>query len=376
MWRAAALDSYAAIEPASWDALADGNPFVAHAFLSGLERTGCIQRRWGWQPHILALYDEHELVAAAPGWCKTNSHGEFVFDHAWADAFERAGGRYYPKLLVAVPYSPVPGPRLLAPAGATAARRALVDALVAECRRLRWSGAHVNFVTAADAAVLRDAGWIERHDVQFHWHNAGYRDFEDFLDRLNSKRRKEIRRERRQVAAAGWTFECWQGDRIDDAQVAMLHALYLRTFDEKGNHAALTLAMFEHLARAFGPRLVAFVGRRGDAAAMALCLQSEDTLYGRYWGTTEPSPGLHFETCYYQGIAWCIQAGLQRFEPGAQGEHKLARGFLPELTRSFHWLRDPALHAAVERAMQTERRIIAGYRDAAAAHSPYAERDR
>jgi predicted N-acyltransferase len=374
MRRAAALSSLGGVAPAAWDALAAGNPFVSHAFLHGLETTGCIQPAWGWQPHPVGIYDGDELVAAAPAWRKTNSHGEFVFDYGWADAYERAGGRYYPKLLVAVPYSPVVGPRLLAPAHDAGLRRELVDALADECRRLRWSGVHVNFVDDIDARVLAEAGWIERHDVQFHWTNAGYRDFDDFLDRLSSKRRKEIRRERRQVADAGWRFECWRGDRMSPAQIDLLHGLYLRTFAEKGNHAALTRAMFGHLAEAMGPRLVAFIGTRGDSHAMALCIASDDVLYGRYWGADEASPGLHFEACYYQGIAWCIEAGLSRFEPGAQGEHKLARGFLPVLTRSFHWLRDPGLHDAVARAMLAERRSIAGYRDAAAVHSPYAER--
>jgi hypothetical protein len=374
MRRAAALSTLGAVAPDSWDALAGGNPFVSHAFLHGLETTGCIQPGWGWQPHPIGLFDGDELLAAAPAWRKTNSHGEFVFDHAWADAYERAGGRYFPKLLVAVPYSPVVGPRLLAPPHHLDLRRELVDALADECRRLRWSGVHVNFVDDIDARVLGDAGWIERHDVQFHWSNAGYRDFDDFLDRLSSKRRKEIRRERRQVVEAGWQFERWHGDRMTSPQVDLLHGLYLRTFAEKGNHAALSRAMFGHLADALGARLIAFVASRGDCHAMALCIASDDVLYGRYWGADEASPGLHFEACYYQGIAWCIEAGLARFEPGAQGEHKLARGFLPVLTRSFHWLRDPALHDAVARAMVSERRAIAGYRDAAAVHTPYAER--
>jgi hypothetical protein len=371
-----ALPDLAAIPRADWDALAPGrNPFVSHDFLAGLERHGCLRERLGWRPHHLGLWDGDALVAAVPAYRKANSHGEFVFDHAWADAYERAGGRYYPKLLAAVPYSPVPGPRLLVDPRHPAARATLVAALRETVDSARWSGAHVNFVEGGDAEALRDAGWLEREDIQFHWENRGYPDFESFLGTLNSKRRKEIRRERAKVRAEGWQFAQYDGTRIGDPELAQVHRLYADTFEAKGNVAALTPAFLASLAPALGPRFIVVLGTRVDGArCMALFLASDEVLYGRYWGSDALTPGLHFEACYYQGIELAIARGLARFEPGAQGEHKVARGFLPVRTRSFHWLRDPALRAAVATAVARERAWVARYEQSVLAHSPYAER--
>jgi hypothetical protein len=274
-----------------------------------------------------------------------------------------------------VPYSPVPGPRLLVDPRHAAARATLVDALRDMAEAARWSGAHVNFVESEDARVLRDAGWLEREDIQFHWANRGYPDFESFLGALNSKRRKEIRRERAKVQAEGWQFAQYDGTRIGDPELAQVHRLYADTFEAKGNVAALTPAFLGALARALGSRFVAVLGARADGArCMALFLASDDVLYGRYWGSDAQAPGLHFEACYYQGIELAIARGLARFEPGAQGEHKVARGFLPVRTRSFHWLRDPALRAAVASAVARERAWVARYEQSVLAHSPYAER--
>jgi predicted N-acyltransferase len=370
------LDSLAEVPSAAWDSLSTGgNPFISHAFLGGLERHGCLRARLGWRPHHLTLWEGANLVAAAPAYRKSNSHGEFVFDHAWADAYERAGGAYYPKLLAAVPYSPVPGPRLLVDPRRPDARATLAAALRDTADDAGWSGAHVNFVEEEDAQVLREAGWLEREDIQFHWENRGYPDFESFLAQLNSKRRKEIRRERAKVRAEGWCFAQYDGNRIGAADLADVHRLYLDTFDSKGNTAALTLAFLAALAAALGPRFIAVIGTRADGArCMALFLASDDVLYGRYWGSDALSPGLHFDACYYQGIELAIGRGLARFEPGAQGEHKVARGFLPVRTRSFHWLRDPALRSAVSGAVARERAWVARYEQAVLAHSPYAER--
>lgn len=358
------------VDAARWDALrGSDDPFTSHAFLSGLEETACLRPRWGWNPHHLLIEDAAgELQAAAPCYLKTNSHGEFVFDHAWADAYFRAGFEYFPKLLVAVPYSPVTGPRLLC-AGNAGLRGELLRALESFASEHRLSGAHINFHPIDD---VPDGAWLARTDLQFHWHNTGYASFEDFLAALSSKKRKNLRQERAQVARAGVRLRRVHGDAASEEEIAVAHRLYCRTFDDKGNHAALTLDFFRHLARALGRGLLLVLAERGDEViAMALCLRSADSLYGRYWGCFEEVPGLHFECCYHQGIEYCIEQGLKRFEPGAQGEHKLARGFLPQLTHSSHFLPMPAFREAVARALDDERRWVAQYRLELLAHSPY-----
>ena len=360
----------AEVDAARWDALrGSDDPFTSHAFLSGLEETGCLRPRWGWTPHHLIIEDEaNGLLAAAPCYLKTNSHGEFVFDHAWAEAYYRAGLDYFPKLLVAVPYSPVTGPRLLC-GGDAQLRAELLRALEGFASEHQLSGAHINF---HPAEASPEGAWLARSDLQFHWHNAGYASFEAFLAALSSKKRKNLRQERAQVARAGIRVRRVPGDLATREEIATAHQLYCRTFDDKGNHAALTLDFFEHLARQLGQRFVLVLAER-DAGilAMALCLRSSDTLYGRYWGCFEEVPGLHFECCYYQGIEYCIEQGVQRFEPGAQGEHKLARGFLPELTHSSHYLPMPAFREAVARSLEDERRWLAQYRQDLLAHSPF-----
>lgn len=366
-----------------WNALLpDDNPFLDHAFLAGLERHRCIDPRSGWQPHHLALYDDVDrLVAAAPLYLKGNSHGEFVFDWSWASAYAQHGLDYYPKLLCAVPYSPVTGPRLLVGGSAQtdALREALIDAIRAEAERLRLSSAHLNFATAADAASFASNDWIPRFDWQFHWRNmpmgrAGWCDFDDFLASLNHKKRKNIRQERRRVAEAGVVCEIRHGDELSDADWHALHDFYLATFDDKGNYPSLTLDFFRHLGAAMPRRIVAVLCRRAnELIAGALMLRSATTLYGRYWGCREHVEGLHFEACYYQGIEYCLREGLTTFEPGAQGEHKIARGFLPAKTLSFHWIADPRFRAAIADAMKHEAQMLEGYRDEVLAHSPYAE---
>ncbi len=370
----AALDDIGA---AAWNALRpDDNPFLDHAFLSGLERHGCIRPEWGWQPHHLGLYDDDTLIGAAPLYLKGNSHGEFVFDHAWAQAWERAGGRYYPKLLAAIPYTPVTGPRLLAGNGAAAAavRERLLAALVAETRRLGLASAHVNFIADGERAAFDDA-WLPRFDWQFHWHNRDYSDFEDFLGVLNHKKRKNIRAERAAVRRAGLAVEWRCGASLDADEWTVLHRLYLATFAEKGNHPALSEAFFRHLGTALGTQTWAALARRdGRVVAMALFLGSRTTLYGRYWGSEVALPGLHFELCYYQGIEHCIRAGCDRFEPGAQGEHNLARGFLPARTHARQQLAHAGLRAAVAAALTEEAAMLDDYRRELDVHMPYAQR--
>ncbi|NKJ20054.1 hypothetical protein FHW85_000531 [Dyella sp. SG609] len=364
---------------AAWDALrTDGNPFLSHAFLAALERTGCIREDWGWQAHHLGLYEDERLVAAAPLYVKGNSHGEFVFDWSWAAAWERAGGDYYPKLLNAVPYSPVPGPRLLAGDGPQAPQRR--ETLVRAMRQLAdahgLSSIHANFLAPDDLPAFDDQ-WLARSDVQFHWPNRGYGGFDDFLAALNHKKRKNIRQERAQVARAGLRLEVRRGDSLSADEWRQAHRLYEGTFDAKGNHAALTRDFFRALGEgelgAATHLALAWEGER--MAAMALFLQSGEALYGRYWGSRVEVPGLHFELCYYQGIEHAIRAGLQRFEPGAQGEHKLARGFLPVRTHSRHYLADGSFRKAVHAALAREAEAVDAYAADLLEHSPYAHRD-
>ncbi|WP_426688780.1 GNAT family N-acetyltransferase [Rhodanobacter ginsengiterrae] len=359
----------------AWDALrADANPFVSHAFLALLEDTDCIRPDWGWQAHHLGLYEDDRLVAAAPLYLKGNSHGEFVFDWSWASAWERAGGQYYPKLLNGVPYSPVPGPRLLAGKGERAPilQRELVQAMRREADRLGLSSIHANFLQADELAAF-DADWLARSDVQFHWHNHGYRHFPDFLAALNHKKRKNILRERAQLQASGLAIEWRSGDSLDQGEWQRIHALYEATFDMKGNHAALTAAFFRRLGE-LGSSVQLALARHGTViVAMALFVEGGNVLYGRYWGASIDVPGLHFELCYYRGIDYAIARGLQRFEPGAQGEHKLARGFLPARTHSRHYLFNPDFRAAVATALAGEAEAADAYAAELQQHSPYAE---
>lgn len=367
------LPALSDIPAAAWNGLHDGrNPFVAHAFLSGLETHGCLREHWGWTPHHLTLWDGDALIAAAPGYMKHNSHGEFVFDHAWARAYAHYGRDYYPKWLCAVPYSPVTGPRLLA--RDSDARRRLIDAIANHVPEIGASSAHVNFLDAADDAAFADApGWLQRIDVQYHWRNdAGWRDFADFLAAMDHKHRKNIRQERAKVARAGTDFRIVHGDEASEADLVAMHGFYLQTFADYGNSPALTLDFLKHLARAMPRQLVLILAdRAGETIAGALCLRGGDTLYGRYWGASQVLPGLHFETCYYQGIDYCLREGLTRFEPGAQGEHKIDRGFLPAFVRSRHWLAEPAFARALASWCEEEAVAVRRYAAQLAAHSPF-----
>ncbi len=370
------MRTYARIEdiPAEgWDALDDtGHPFTRHAFLHALEASGSVRVDAGWLPQHLTLWRGGELIAAAPAYRKLNSHGEFVFDQGWAHAAAQVGIEYYPKLLLAVPYSPVTGQRLLA--RDAAARELMARNLTQVAESLDTSSVHVNFGQPQDLAALDAAGFIARHDVQFHWRNdSGWRDWQDFSGALSSKRRKNIRQERARVLEDGWRFERLEGHAITADVLDTAYALYRQTFSDKYNHAALTRDFFAR-AHAAMPTALMIVHARNPAGtnAVAICVQSPTTLYGRYWGSEIEAPGLHFETCYYQGIEHCLASGRTLFEPGAQGEHKLARGFLPVITQSRHWLRDQRLHQAVAQAMQSERKHVARYRDDLLAHSPFA----
>lgn len=363
--------SLSQVTDAQWNSLHDGlNPFVSHEFLSGLEEHGCLRREWGWTPHHVTLWEESELIAAAPGYLKTNSHGEFVFDHAWAHAYAQYGRDYFPKWLGAVPYSPVTGPRLLARTHSH--RKALLDAVIEQSRTAAVSSAHINFHAVEEDAEF-DMTWLPRVDVQYHWRNsAGWPDFDSFLAAFDHKHRKNIRQERAKVQRAGVSCRVIHGDEASDDDLATLFGFYLSTFRDYGNSPALTLEFLRHLARVMPRNLVMILAEReGRPIAGALCLRGGDTLYGRYWGSSETLPGLHFETCYYQGIEYCLREGLRVFEPGAQGEHKIARGFLPAFVHSRHWIADADFADALRRWCAEETRSVERYAESLATHSPF-----
>lgn len=367
------LGALSRVPAAAWDALHDGrNPFLCHAFLEGLERHGCLRPDWGWTPRHLTLWDGDRLVAAAPGYLKGNSHGEFVFDHAWAHAYARQGLDYYPKWLFAVPYSPVTGPRLLA--RDESARRALLAAIGEHADAAGLSSTHVNFHEAAEDALFGE-DWLPRIDVQYHWSNhGGWRDFDGFLAAMDHKHRKNIRQERAKVARAGLSFRRLHGDEASPAELDAIHRFYLQTFSDYGNSPALTRDFIEHITREMSRNILIIFAYHDEApVAGALCLRGPDTLYGRYWGTDATLPGLHFETCYYQGIEYCLEHGLDRFEPGAQGEHKLARGFLPSFVHSRHRIADPRFRLALREWCAEEARSIRRYAATLANHGPFRE---
>lgn len=378
-WRIAAHPRIAEIDAAEWDRLlACDQPFVRHAFLDALEESGSVREALGWRPWHLCLYQGDTLRAAAPAYLKNNSHGEFVFDHAWAEAYQRHRLDYYPKLLIAVPYSPVPGPRLLAGAGPEAAshRRRLLDAITQLVERGGLSGAHINFPNETHAAAGARDPWLPRHDWQFHFESAGARDFADVLERMLPKKRKNIRQERDKVRRLGLDIECREGASLSESELDQIHALYAQTFERKWNTPALTRRFFSEICQRMPESLVLMLAREGDSiVAMALCLRDSECLYGRYWGALTDLPGLHFELCYYQGIEYCLRHGLKRFEPGAQGEHKLARGFLPRRVRSLHYIAHPGFRAAIRRNLGEEHAALARYHDALLAHSPFRSGD-
>lgn len=374
-WRFLIHQRISEIPAAQWDALVpDANPFLSHAFLDALEAEHCLRSDFGWTPHHLALYESDELIGAVPLYLKGNSHGEFVFDWAWANAWEQAGHSYYPKLLAAVPYSPVSGPRLLVGSAGNAASRRLMlaQALRQHVNQLGLSSVHCNFTHADDASALADDGWLRREDTQFHWRNRGWPDFESFLAALTAKKRKNIRQERAQVASAGIRCTMKHGNEINEHDWRALHDLYVSTFEDHGNLPVLTEGFFRRLAITMPSRVIVCECRCDDQlVAMALFLRSDQTLYGRYWGAHVDVPGLHFEACYYQGIDYCLRHGLTTFEPGAQGEHKIARGFLPTATQSFHYLRDEGFRHAVADYLQRETISRRAYRADLMLRSPY-----
>ena len=362
--------SITALDAAQWDALTHGHATLSHALLEALEASGCVTEASGWQPDHLAIHENGRLIAALPGYRKTHSYGEYVFDWSWAEALERTGRPYYPKLLCAIPFTPVAGPRLLARDDAARAR--LVATWLTHARNSGASSAHLLFPDARALAALQQAPVLLRQSVQFHWHNTGYTDYEAFLASLSRDKRKKIRQERRHVADAGVSLRRIDGTDIDDAELALFFACYASTYRVRGQRPYLNQRFFE-LLRERAPQslmlVVASVG--GRDIACALNLRDDQRLYGRYWGELEHVPCLHFEACYHQGIEYVIERGLQVFEGGAQGEHKMARGFTPEPTWSAHWLRDADFASAVARYLERERAGMALHIDELEERSPY-----
>ena len=347
------------IPAAQWDACAGpDNPFLSHAFLEALEASGSATAESGWLPQHLALWDDGgRLVGAVPLYLKSHSYGEYVFDWGWASAYERAGGRYYPKLQCSVPFTPVTGPRLLLrPDAGPGAADALVAAMLELARRRKVSSLHVTFPTRAEWERLGEAGFLLRVSQQFHWENAGYAGFDDFLAALNSRKRKQIRRERRDALEGGIEIETLTGDAIGRAHWDAFFRFYRSTSDRKWGEAYLTRAFFDLIGERMAGRVVLVVARKaGRPIAGALNLIGGDTLYGRNWGCVGDHPFLHFEVCYYRAIDFAIAHGLKRVEAGAQGQHKIQRGYLPVPTYSAHWIRDPGFARAVADFLLRER---------------------
>lgn len=346
------------IGASAWDALVSGHPFLSHAFLSALHDTGCAVRETGWQARYVTAWRDGALVGALPLYAKAHSYGEYVFDWGWADAYRRHGRRYYPKLVAAVPFTPVPGPRIL---GAhTATRRALLDAALAQVQSGRFSSLHVLFLDDDQAVEGEAAGLIARHGVQFHWRNAGYRDFTDFLAALTHDKRKKIRQERKKLSDAGVTFARKTGAAIEERDWRLFFRCYESTYRAHHSTPYLTRAFFDRLAHTMPQHLLLVVGYRdGRPVSAALDVYTGETLWGRYWGSTEYVPGMHFEACYYQAIEFCIEQGIARFEGGAQGTHKLARGLLPVTTHSLHAIGDRSFATAIADYCARERIDVA-----------------
>ncbi|MCC3751161.1 MAG: GNAT family N-acetyltransferase [Halorhodospira halophila] len=385
--RVIAIERLASIEQipaAEWDACTGGQePFTSHGYLTALERSGSATTATGWQPcHLVARGPGGIAQGVCPAYIKDHSFGEFIFDWGWADAFERAGGRYYPKLQVAVPFTPVTGPRLAVHpdvAEPEAIRRALAGELTQICAELGLSSVHITFPRREEWEVLGELGWLQRTAHQYHWHNAGYRDFEDFLAHLSQRRRKEIRRERRALAGSGVEIHALSGDEVGAEHLDAFDRLYQQTCWQKLGPGYLTRRFFDELAARLGDRTLWVMARLDGAwIAGALHLFGTEALYGRNWGcrldVRERVPYLHFELCYYQAIERAIAAGLPRVEAGVQGEHKLQRGYAPVPTYAAHWIAHPGLRDAVADFLTREREQVAEAIEILDGHTPYRER--
>ena len=357
------IESIDSIAEPEWLTLSDkatvANPFMDYHFLEALESSGSVTADKGWKPLHLVAYQGQKLVAFMPLYLKGHSFGEFVFDWAWANAYQRHGLAYYPKALTASPLSPITGPRLLHSGLGIEQQLAIINAVCEWLKQHNISSWHINFLDGAGVDLLSQSQLLPRRDIQFHWSNQAYSSFDDFLSILKAKKRKNILRERRQVASRGWSFEWLSGAAARDEDWQLFYELYSKTFEEKGSWSQLTPEFFPMLAKSMGERLLLlFAIKDGQRLAGAFFIRSQTHLYGRYWGSLVDEEFLHFETCYYQGIDYAIAEGLEVFEPGAQGEHKLARGFNPVLTHSYHYIVEPAFRGAISNALRYEAKEI------------------
>lgn len=388
-------DDFAQIPAAQWDELvrasSGGTPFLRHGFLSAMIDSGSASAETGWQAHFLTLQDDAGVVkAACPVFLKSHSYGEYVFDWAWADAHDRAlaphGHRYYPKLLSAVPFSPIPGQRLLVhdtftEAEQTAVRLKMLHALSDECATKGWSSAHALFLSEPESRLAASQGWLIRQGVQFHWQNRvpePYVDFEDFLANMHRDKRKKIQQERRKVREAGITFEVLEGAQITEVDWDFFHRCYSQTYLERGQQPYLSRSFWQGAAQTLPACWVLFVASQGDTRIASALLAIDPVTrvaYGRYWGAVASVSCLHFEACYYQPLSWCIEQGMQRFEGGAQGEHKLTRGLLPVNTYSVHWLKHEGLRDAVADFLMREERGVQHYIHELDERSPFKPHD-
>jgi predicted N-acyltransferase len=363
------------LDPRQWNALTGAaHPFACHEFLAALEHSGCVGPGTGWQPHYLALRDATGLAGAAAVYLKTHSYGEFVFDFGWAQAYERLGRHYYPKLTLATPFTPATGPRLLVRPGLDQGSIAaqLLDALERDTAARGASGVHALFLDEPARAACAGRGWLLRRDCQFHWSNRGYASFEDYLESFTAEKRKKARRERRRVAESGVRFETRFGGELDAPLLERIYALHRDTFLRHGHEPYLTPAFFAEVARRLPEALMVKLAVHGHTlVAVAIFFRSRDTLYGRYWGSAADFHSLHFETCYHQGIEFCIERGLKRFEPGTQGEHKVSRGFEPQLTWSAHYIADRQFRTAIAQYLEREGAAVENYALEVQEHVPY-----
>jgi predicted N-acyltransferase len=376
-YRMGVISSLDEVGPQAWDGLLakqepgrEPNPFLSYAFLHALHESGSASADTGWQPQYLVLWRGDELAAAMPLYVKAHSYGEYVFDWAWADAYHRNGVEYYPKLLSAIPFTPVAGPRLLAVD--EDARQQLLAFLLEQQQASDMSSIHILFPPEDQVQQLEDAGFLLRSGIQFHWLNQGYKDFDAFLATLEHKKRKNIRAERRKVQEAGVTLRQVRGADATDEDWRFFHRCYSNTYAEHRSSPYLNLDFFRRIGAAMPQNILLVIAEReGDRIAASLVIHNSHTLYGRYWGAIEHLPCLHFEAAYYQPLEFCIANGIETFEGGAQGEHKMARGFLPVKTHSAHWLAHPAFSDAIERFLQREGGGIDSYMDELNERNPF-----
>ena len=368
-----------------WNKLVkDNNPFVRHEFLSALETHGCVSDEFGWHPCHIGIYEEEKLIAGMPLYAKTNTYGEFVFDHAWADAYQRHQIPYYPKLVSSIPYTPASGQRLLCESGRIDELYPILIGTVKQfAEKQNYSSFHCLFANSDEQDWLENHGMLARHDCQFHWHNQNYANFDEFLAKLNPKKRKNIRQERKRVEQQAVNLRVLNGHTANDEDWENFSKFYQQTFAEKYGTATLNEGFFKEVARALPDQVILVLAddiskdsldeTKGECIAGSLMFASDTILYGRHWGCIEQIDKLHFEACYYQGIKYCIEHKLKRFEPGAQGEHKIARGFIPTLTRSSHWLNNSPFQESIENHVKHEQAGVKAYMQSL--KSPYQETD-